>query len=438
MWPIVVVVIIILAGIGGGLGYYFYEKGKSTSTPSIVFSGWVSSGAEYNFDQAMVSAFNALHTNVSVKFEPITTSNYYTGLENEFVAGNQPAVFYMENDVLPEFAHAGYLMNLGPTLSANTTYDLNGFEPGVINSFYFNGNLYAAPKDWSALFVLFNKQIFNQEHVAYPTNLTSWTWSTFQSTLTHLKANASLLPGGGTGYYPMVEGPQFARILAFMHEAGGQWINPAGNGASPNSAGLESAIQFWYGLYSSGLAGLSSNMSAGWNGGDFATGKVGMVVTGNWAIPVLNASGAYFANQMSSVGYTVMPSDTQAATMMFNVGLSLASGMSGVKLWTAEQFLEYFTGPTGEQKWVSNGLALPSRTAILDSAGYQSAFPIDYLAGSQFPVAYGWNYNTTNFQATEADCHSVIANMFAGKLTPQAAYQQILTVTNQDLAGTGT
>ena len=80
MWPIVVVVIIILAGIGGGLGYYFYEKGKSTSTPSIVFSGWVSSGAEYNFDQAMVSAFNALHTNVSVKFEPITTSNYYTGL----------------------------------------------------------------------------------------------------------------------------------------------------------------------------------------------------------------------------------------------------------------------------------------------------------------------------------------------------------------------
>lgn len=437
VWPIVVVVVIIIAGLGGGL-YYYETRTTSSSTPSIVFSGWVSSGEEYNFDQAMVSAFNAAHTNVSVKFQPITTSNYYTGLENEYVAGNPPAVFYMENDVLPEFAHAGDLMNLGPVLGANSSYDLSGFEPGVINSFYFNSNLYAAPKDWSALFVLFNKQIFNEEHVAYPTNLSSWTWSTMRSTLVALKANESLLPGGGAGYYPMVIGPQFARILAFMHEAGGQWINPSGNGASSNSGGLESAIQFWYGLYSSGLAGLNSNMSAGWNGGDFSSGKVGMVVTGNWAIPVLNASGAYFANQMSDVGYTHMPSDTQSATMMFNVGLALNAKLTGTSLWTAEQFLEYFTGPVGEQKWVSNGLALPSRTAILDSAAYQSSFPIDYLAGSQFPVAYGWNYNTTNFQATEADCHSVIANLFAGKITPTQAYQQIIQVTNTDLSGTGT
>ncbi len=437
VWPIVVAVIVVVAALGGGLGYYYYAQSQKTSKPSIVFSGWVSSGQEFTFDQQMVSNFNAMHPNVTVTFQPIT-GNYYSSLQSQFVAGNAPSVFYMENDILPQFAHLGYLANLTPALSANSTYDLAGFEPNVINSFYFHGGLYAAPKDWAGLFVLFNKNIFNTEKVAYPTNLTSWNWTTFTQTLRALKANESMLPGGGSGYYPMVEGAQFARILAFMHEASGQWINQTGDGMAPNSGGLQSAIAYWYGLYSQGLAGLNSNLSAGWNGGDFATGKVGMVVTGNWAVPVLNASGAYFQNQMSAVGYTVMPSDIQKATMMFNVGLALKAGLTGVDQWIAQQFVQYFTGPTGEQTWVSTGLALPSRTAILDSTWYQTTFPIDAMSGSQFPYAYGWNYNTTNFNQAHTDCHNVIANLFAGKITVQQAYAEVIAATNTDLAGTST
>ncbi len=429
LMAIIVAVIVVIVAVGGFEAYV-----HTASKPTIVFSGWVSSGEEYTFDVQMVNQFNSLHPNVTVKFVPIT-SNYYGTLSTELSSGSGPAVFYMENDALPEFVKGGYLMNLTPVLSSNASYNLSGFAPSIISSFEQKGQIYAAPKDWSPLLVYFNKNIFNAEHVPYPSNYTNWNWSNFTNTLTMLKANESKLPNSGSGYYPMVVGPQFARILAFMHEDGGQWINQSGTGASSNIGGLQTAINFWYGLYSSGLAGLNTNLSAGWNGGDFASGKVGMVVSGTWTVPVLSENGSYFQNDSAAVGYMVMPSDVQNATMMFNVGLAINSALTGTQKWIAEQFVEYFTGPVGEKSWVSKGLALPSRTAILESSWYKTNFPIQSYAGKQFPYAYGWNYNTTNFTAVEAQAHAAIADLFAGKLTPTQAYQQIVDVTNSGLKG---
>ncbi|AAT43167.1 extracellular solute-binding protein [Picrophilus oshimae] len=385
----------------------------------------------------MVKTFNDMHSNVTVKFVPITT-NYYGTLETELSSNSGPGVFYMENDILPEFVKGGYLMDLSPVLTSNSTYNIGGFAPQILDTFMQHDQLYAAPKDWSPLFVLFNKNIFNAEHVPYPTNYTNWNWTNFHKTLVLLKDNESMLPGNGKGYYPMVLGPQFARILAFMHEAKGQWINAMGDGASSNSNGLLTAIKFWYGLYSSGLAGLNSNLSAGWNGGDFASGKVGMVVTGTWTVPVLEENGSAFKNDMSAVGYAFMPYDVQNATMMFNVGLAINSHLTSTQRWIAEQFVMFFTGPAGEKLWVSKGLALPSRTSILESSWYKTNFPIQSFAGKQFPNAYGWNYNTTNFQVTESTAHSIIVDLFAGKITPEQAYNEIINETNANLKGTST
>ncbi|CAC11829.1 acetolactate synthase, large chain related protein [Thermoplasma acidophilum] len=119
-------------------------------------------------------------------------------------------------------------------------------------------------------------------------------------------------------------------------------------------------------------------------------------------------------------------------------GLAINSHLTPQQKWIAEQFVMFFTGPSGEKQWVSKGLALPSRTAILDSSWYKTNFPIQSFAGEQFPHAYGWNYNTTNFQATESAAHSIIVDLFAGKITPTQAYDQIINETNANLKGTST
>ena len=430
---IIVVVIVVIAGASA-----YVLTFKPSSKPTIIFSGWVSSGEEYTFDLQMVKSFNALHPNMTVKFSPIT-SNYYATLESKFETNTAPAVFYMENDALPQFAKDGYLLNLTPYLSSNASYDLSGFVPSIIHTFYWNGGLYAAPKDWNPLFVYFNKYMFNVEHVPYPSNYSVWNWSTMLNTLELLKQNLTMLPNGGSGYYPMVVGPQFARILAFMHEAEGQWINRAGDGVSRNISGLLPAIKFWYGLYSRGLAALNSNLSAGWNGGDFSLGHVGMIVSGGWTVPVLYSNGSWFKNNPQYIGYYHMPMDVQYATMGFDVGLAVNSKLTGADRYLALQFVEYFTGPQGEASWVKLGLALPARTAILDSSTYAQEQPIlAYAGSSQASYTYGWAYNTTNFTAVESGAHKIIANLFAGLITPTEAYYEIINETNQGLAGSST
>ncbi|MEM3851486.1 MAG: extracellular solute-binding protein [Methanomassiliicoccales archaeon] len=430
----IVVVVVVVAAAASAAYVLTKPKGKLT----IVFSGWVSSGAEYTFDQQMVKAFNALHPNDTVVFSPIT-GNYYGVLSTKFDTNTAPAVMYMENDALPAYAKGGYLLNLSTYLESNSSYDVQGFIPQILNTFTYKGGIYAVPKDWSPLFIYFNKAIFNKEKVPYPTNLSVWNWTTMTTLLEQLKQNESMLPGSGSGYYPMVVGPQFARILAFMHEAGGQWINQQGNGAATNSAGLLAGIKFWYGLYHSGLAGLNSNMSAGWNGGDFATGKVAMVVSGGWTYPVVNESGSYFYNNMQALGYYHMPSDIQNGTMGFDVGLGVNSHLTGSRKWLAIQFIEYFTGPIGEKKWVSLGLALPARSSILESAAYASEQPALAYAGiTEFPYTYGWAYNTTNFTPAETNAHNIIEDLFAGTITPVQAYQKILQETNTTLANSST
>jgi len=434
IYAIVAAVIIIVAG----LGIYFEVSHPSKAKPSVVFAAAVSSGEEYTFDQEMVNTFNAEHSNVSVQFESL--NNFYSTLGTEFSTNSAPGVFYMENSALPEFASEGYLQNLTPILSANTSYNLSGFAPTILNTFVYKGGIYAAPKDWSPLGVYYNKAIFNAEHVQYPGNGT-WNWTTMLHTLKMLKANESYASSLKISHItPMVIGPQVARALAFMHEAGGQWINKQGDGAVSNTTGFDEGFSYWYNLYSSGLAELNSNFSAGWNGGDFAAGNIAMIVSGTWTIPVLNASGAYFDGKMSDVGYYYMPTGPTGidATMMFNVGLAVNSALVGTQKWIADQFVEFFTGPLGERQWVSKGLALPSRTAILSSSWYSSQFPIQSFLGKQFPYAYGWNYNTTNFEATELDVHDVYASLFAGTISLNTALSKMLEVTNTSLAGTST
>lgn len=436
IYAVVIAVVVIVAGLAV---YYEAFHPSKAAKPSVVFAAAVSSGEEYNFDQSMVNTFNAEHPNVSVTFESL--NDYYPTLGTEFATNSAPGVFYMENSALPEFASEGYLENLSPILSSNTSYNLSGFAPSILNTFVYKGSVYAAPKDWSPLGVYYNKAIFNAENVPYPGNGT-WSWTTMLHTLGMLKANESMAASslGIKHITPMVIGPQVARALAFMHAAGGDWINQNGNGAVNNTTGFDKGFSYWYNLYASGLAELNSNFSAGWNGGDFSAGNIAMIVSGTWTVPVLNATGAYFDGKMSDVGYYFMPTGPTGinATMMFNVGLGVNSHLNGTQKWIANQFVEFFTGPSGEKLWVSKGLALPSRTAILDSSWYKTTFPIQSFLGKQFPYAFGWNYNTTNFEATELDVHNVYASLFAGSITLSQALTEMLDVTNASLAGTST
>nr|BFE50069.1 hypothetical protein GCM10017745_34960 [Saccharothrix mutabilis subsp. capreolus] len=64
----------------------------------------------------MVDAFNALHTDVKVKFEQIPSgaAGGYTKMTNAIKAGNAPDVLNIEYPVLPDYVSQGSLADLTP------------------------------------------------------------------------------------------------------------------------------------------------------------------------------------------------------------------------------------------------------------------------------------------------------------------------------------
>jgi len=434
-WVIIGLIIIIAIGIG----IYITYKPTATTTPStspvsstssppstnvtITFAGWVSSGAEYEFDVQMVNEFNQLHPGIHVVFTPIT-SNYYSTLATRLATGTGPSVFYMENTELPRFAAAGYLANLS-ALANYPSYNLSDFIPNMLKTFYYKGTLYAVPKDWGVLGVYYNKKLLQMAGLPDPP--ANWNWTTF---MYYLKTLKQKLP---PGYYPMTVTPSWARILAFVHEAGGDWVNQAGTGTPTNTTPIYEGLAFWYNLYNKGYAVLASNLSAGWNGGDFALGKVAMVVSGTWTIPVLESNSSQVP--AGEWGVQWLPSDEQRGTMMFVVGLAVNSHLSPAQMKAAIEFVEWFTSENGEYMWVMKGLALPARLSILHNSTYISANPAAAYLAEQFPYAYGWAYNTTNWDALHTDVHNVVANLFSGTITLNQAYKEIVNDTNLCLSG---
>jgi len=190
---------------------------SSTSPPTsaqapvqIVFAGWVSSGAEYQFDQEMVNAFNAQHTDVHVVFQPIT-SDYDTKLKTEIAAGDAPDVFYVDSSEAYSYIQNGLLLPLNQYINSDPTYNISDFIPETLQAFTYNGNIYAIPKDWSPLGLFYNVKMFEQAGITSPP--TTWQQLYQDAQKLTIKSNGKVVT------YGLALPPDMARILAFVYLA---------------------------------------------------------------------------------------------------------------------------------------------------------------------------------------------------------------------------
>lgn len=85
-----------------------------------------------------------------------------------------PDVLFMENQTLPGFADRGVLRDLGPFLAHDKGLKATDFYPQVLQALSWKKKLYGIPRDLSNLVIYYNKQLFDQAHVAYPTS--HWTY----------------------------------------------------------------------------------------------------------------------------------------------------------------------------------------------------------------------------------------------------------------------
>jgi multiple sugar transport system substrate-binding protein len=117
----------------------------------------------------IVAAFEEANPGITIEVATAPYADYFTLLEADFVGGDAPDVFEMNYESFVSYAANGVLLDLTEYVSADAPY-----YPRALEAFQYDGMQYALPETFSTVLLIYNKDLFDQAGVEYPTP--DWTW----------------------------------------------------------------------------------------------------------------------------------------------------------------------------------------------------------------------------------------------------------------------
>ena len=368
------------------------SKVDAQDRTTVRLTGWTSSPAENALFSQVLIDFEVANPTIRVQYEPVP-SDYPTKLQTDMAAGSVADVFYVDSSLAPDLMAAGQLLPLDDFM-AESSVSASDFYPGLIQAFQWNGVTYGLPKDFSTLAMVYDTAAFEAAGITAPPA----TWDELRA------AGEALLES--TGAPAIVIPADFARELAFHLAAGGRVFSEDGSSIVIDTPEGQAALEFYYGLYRDGLATTPADAGASWPGEALAKGLGSIVFEGNWVFPFLqeNAPDLQF-------GIAEMPQGPGGqGNLAFTVSFSIyADTQVPEEAWT---LVNYLTGPEGMGKWVSLGLAMPSRIALADAWSQQFPERAPFLAAGEY--ATGWQLGVGG-NAFISDASAELQGLFAGE-----------------------
>jgi multiple sugar transport system substrate-binding protein len=339
----------------------FGAQAKTTrpAVTTVTLSGWSAGADEDALLQQVIKKFEQTHKSIKVDYSVIN-GDYPTAMTARFAAHNPPDVFYVDSSLASTWADQGVLQPLNSYIAKNH-YNTSKFFPSLLGAFKVGKQVYGFPKDWSPLGMEINTGMLGAAKQKVPK-----TWAQLRSVAQAL-ASSNAVPGGK----PICLSPDWARMLAFIYQAGGSISNV-------QSAAAKSAVNFYVGLLKDGLAQTPDKLGAGWCGEALGKGTAAIIFEGNWLVPFMKTT-----YPKTRYGIFPMVKDKTGGNLAFTVSYSMAKDAKNKSAaWT---LLSWLTGQQGQKIWVSKGLALPSRTDVKPIGGGKNFL-------NQAPYAHGWGF----------------------------------------------
>ena len=374
----------------------------------LTLMGWSSSDAENSRLQEMVDTFNAANPDLNVTLNQVP--DYDTALQTAIAGGSPPDVFYIDSFRLPDYVEAGALQPIGDQMD-----DPDDFYPSLRQAFTIDDTFWCPPKDFSTLGLQYNTDMFDAAGLEYPN--ADWTWD-------DLRTAAEALTDADNGVYGLTLSADFARMIAFLYQAGGSVTDADFTTMTLDSPEALQAAEYYIGLVTDGFAAQPSDLDSGWPGEAFGKGQAAMAIEGNWIAPYLN-------DQFPDLnwGLTEMPAGpggdgTMAFTVCYGVAADAPNPEASVRL------ANWLTGAEGMAQWTGLGLAMPTRESL--SADWLAQFPDlePFLAGAEY--AQPWQFRP-GFQDVLDTINAGLQQAFAGGYTADQVLSEAQEVGNDVL-----
>ncbi|EGA71523.1 extracellular solute-binding protein family 1 [Vibrio sinaloensis DSM 21326] len=283
---------------------------------------------------------------LEVKYQAVE-GDFSQFITNSLSAGTAPDAFYVD------VVFANTLVKSGKVAANNT--ELNDLSQTLIPSlnaaFTLNGQQYGVAKDFNTIALQFNKDIFDDAEVAYPTNQDSW-----QDLRKKLLDVKEALADEVSGICVM---PDYARFAPFALATGWKPFNEQGKTVLDDN--FARAFNFYTGLVTEDKVGiLATDLGQGWGGGCFGTEETAVALEGNWI-------SGYLRDKAPNLPYgtTLMPKDPvsgERGNLLFTVAWGVNA--DGKNVAATQKAVEILTSQKAQEWVLDSGLALPSREAL--------------------------------------------------------------------------
>jgi multiple sugar transport system substrate-binding protein len=215
---------------------------------------------------AVKSAVSDWSSSSGTKATVSAASDLQQQLAQGFSSGKPADVFYLSTDSLASYASNGSLLAYGDKLA-----NKSDFYPSLVKSFTYDGKFYCAPKDFSTLALEINTDMWKAAGLTdadVPT-----TWAELETVAKKLTTSDHV----GLGI-----GGEYARVGAFMTQAGGNLMNADSTKATADSAANVTALDEVKKMQNDGTLKFAKDLGAGWGGEAFGKGLAAMTIEGNW------------------------------------------------------------------------------------------------------------------------------------------------------------
>ncbi|EMH5179363.1 sugar ABC transporter substrate-binding protein [Serratia marcescens] len=234
-------------------------------------------------EQEIAKRFEQANSDIKIEIELTPSAQYFVKLDSAAAGGVAPDIFWINMPYFVQYAKNGIMEPLAPYIK-DSGLKLDDVVASSVKAYQYDGQQMAIPRDVDSIAVWYNKKLFDQAGVSYPTS--DWRWD-------DLKSKATALKNGLKGAaFPLVmdlsiDGQDSYMNLLFQN---GNHIVP--KDGQPTDIANDKSIwvyQQLQGMMKDGLMPSAQQMSEVKTENIFQSNRAAMVYAGSWlAAPFAN------------------------------------------------------------------------------------------------------------------------------------------------------
>ena len=413
------------AGAASALAFAPYSQflARAQDTVNLRAATWNSAEAEPH-EMAVLAGFGDMFPNTNINLEFISDS-YNDKILTGLAGGEAPDIFLWWN--FPMLVQQGGLEDLTPYVNGESPSDLSAYYPEILAYNRVGDGLYGIPTDFTTRAVFYNKNMFDEAGIPYPTE--DWTFEDMQ------EMAVALTSGEGTdkkygywtydGIYP---------LQAFVWSNGGDFISPDGTQATGYLDSPETIeILDWYIKLQTELGVAPSTTQDGQTVGArdlFENNRLALLDSGRWPMGRFkDFDGLEFG--------TVLPpksNDGNRVTVIHEAGWVMSPVSENKD--EAWELLKWVSRPDAHRIRAERGHALPAVPSVVEELGYlEDELEKTWFEAVPYATTVPCFLRNFNWSLADEEINLVIQAAFQGQISIEDGLKGVAPIVDSILQG---